>query len=98
MIKAILSLVPLMVMFMGFPERAKYYFYFYCQLKNIFIFNNFFFKFVRSGDVVKYGGHRGPVFSIDPHPIHGSTDYSHLMLSASADWTVSLWSNKVCLI
>ena len=38
-----------------------------------------------------YRGHSGPVMGLHFHPLQGPVDFSDLLLSCSADWTVKLW-------
>ena len=50
----------------------------------------------RSGIVDTYEGHQGSIRGLDCHNSHGPIDFSHLFLTSSVDWTVKLWSMKVC--
>lgn len=43
-----------------------------------------------------FEAHQGPVTGIDCHQVQGRLDFSHLFLSSSFDWTIKLWSLKVC--
>ncbi|KLO17967.1 WD40 repeat-like protein [Schizopora paradoxa] len=38
-----------------------------------------------------YRGHSGPVMGLHFHPLQGPVDFSDLLLTCSADWTVKLW-------
>jgi dynein intermediate chain len=46
--------------------------------------------------VETYRKHTGPVHSLNMHPgdYHKNANFNHLFLSASADWTVNLWSKN----
>eukprot|EP01132_Coremiostelium_polycephalum_P001244 gene1244-1569_t len=49
----------------------------------------------KAGVSEKYRGHYGPITSVDFHPpSKGNSDFSHLFLSSSTDWTCKLWSTK----
>lgn len=39
-------------------------------------------------------GHYGPVLSLSEHKAPGAYDFSEYFLTASADWTIKLWSGK----
>ena len=41
-------------------------------------------------------GHMGPVTGVNSHSSTSLIDLSHLFLSCSLDWTIKLWSSKVC--
>lgn len=38
--------------------------------------------------------HSGPVFGLSCHQAAGTLDFSDLFLTASADWSIKLWSTK----
>jgi dynein intermediate chain len=44
-----------------------------------------------------YRKHTGPIHSLDMHPgdYHKNSNFNHLFLSSSADWTVNLWSKNM---
>ncbi|XP_070506191.1 cytoplasmic dynein 1 intermediate chain isoform X3 [Chironomus tepperi] len=48
----------------------------------------------RSGIIETYEKHLGPVTGISTHQNQVSSDYSHLFLTSSIDWTIKLWSLK----
>lgn len=48
----------------------------------------------RSGIIETYEKHLGPVTGISTHQSQVSSDYSHLFLTSSIDWTIKLWSLK----
>lgn len=51
-------------------------------------------SFSKPGVVDMYEGHFGPVTSVAYHPSHDTSEFSHLFLTSSYDWTVKLWSIK----
>ncbi|XP_025424664.1 cytoplasmic dynein 1 intermediate chain-like isoform X2 [Sipha flava] len=48
----------------------------------------------KAGVVESYESHIGPITAIDTHCVEGSTDFSHLFLTSSFDWTIKLWNIK----
>ncbi|KAL7031504.1 hypothetical protein ACKWTF_007040 [Chironomus riparius] len=48
----------------------------------------------RPGIIETYEKHLGPVTGISTHQNQVSSDYSHLFLTSSIDWTIKLWSLK----
>lgn len=48
----------------------------------------------RSGIGETYEKHLGPVTGISTHQNQSSSDFSHLFLTSSIDWTIKLWSLK----
>lgn len=52
----------------------------------------------KAGILDAYEGHQGPITGISTHSASGGAiDFSDLFLTSSIDWTVKLWSVKVCL-
>jgi len=54
------------------------------------------FTFSKAGVTNSFDGHKGPVTGIDTHKVQGAVDFSHLYLTSSFDWTLKLWSTRVC--
>lgn len=50
----------------------------------------------RAGVTEVFEGHAGPLTGISCHSAAGGIDFSHLFLTSSMDWTLKLWSLKVC--
>ncbi|XP_057683678.1 cytoplasmic dynein 1 intermediate chain 1 isoform X3 [Corythoichthys intestinalis] len=50
----------------------------------------------KAGICEMFEGHQGPVTGISCHNAVGTVDFSHLFITSSFDWTVKLWSTKVC--
>lgn len=48
----------------------------------------------RSGILENYEKHLGPVTGISTHQNPSSSEFSHLFLTSSIDWTIKLWSLK----
>lgn len=48
----------------------------------------------KSGIAETYEKHLGPVTGISTHRNSSATDFSHLFLTTSIDWTIKLWSLK----
>lgn len=48
----------------------------------------------KAGVNERFLGHFGPVTGIDLHSSKGAMDFSDLLLTSSADWTIKLWSKK----
>lgn len=51
----------------------------------------------RSGIGDLYEKHMGPVTGVSTHYNQSSPSFGHLFLTSSMDWTIKLWSLKVCL-
>lgn len=49
----------------------------------------------KAGVVESYESHIAPITAIDTHCAVGNTDFSHLFLTSSIDWTIKLWNIKV---
>eukprot|EP00735_Rhodelphis_limneticus_P006329 TRINITY_DN18719_c0_g1::TRINITY_DN18719_c0_g1_i1::g.20371::m.20371 TRINITY_DN18719_c0_g1::TRINITY_DN18719_c0_g1_i1::g.20371 ORF type:complete len:623 (+),score=179.65,sp/O88487/DC1I2_MOUSE/33.52/1e-81,WD40/PF00400.27/71,WD40/PF00400.27/5.5e+03,WD40/PF00400.27/2.6,WD40/PF00400.27/38,WD40/PF00400.27/3.1e-08,WD40/PF00400.27/31,WD40/PF00400.27/0.23,PQQ_3/PF13570.1/1.5e+02,PQQ_3/PF13570.1/2.4e+03,PQQ_3/PF13570.1/0.14,PQQ_3/PF13570.1/3.2e+02,NSP11/PF06471.7/0.054 TRINITY_DN18719_c0_g1_i1:17-1885(+) len=80
---------------LGGPEGEAGYIYSGGEDGNVYCFER------ANGTMVhRYDGHNGPITSLHFHPPppeskgEASEDFSHLFLSSSMDWTVSLWSTK----
>lgn len=50
----------------------------------------------KAGVTEQYEGHQGPITGISTHAAQGGVDFSNLFLTSSFDWTVKLWTTKVC--
>ncbi|XP_016658874.1 cytoplasmic dynein 1 intermediate chain isoform X2 [Acyrthosiphon pisum] len=48
----------------------------------------------KAGVVESYESHIAPITAIDTHCAVGNTDFSHLFLTSSIDWTIKLWNIK----
>jgi len=48
----------------------------------------------KAGVVESYESHIAPITAIDTHCVEGNTDFSHLFLTSSIDWTIKLWNIK----
>ncbi|XP_060863204.1 cytoplasmic dynein 1 intermediate chain isoform X6 [Metopolophium dirhodum] len=48
----------------------------------------------KAGVVESYESHIAPITAIDTHRAVGNTDFSHLFLTSSIDWTIKLWNIK----
>ncbi|XP_050542507.1 cytoplasmic dynein 1 intermediate chain isoform X5 [Daktulosphaira vitifoliae] len=48
----------------------------------------------KAGVVESYESHIAPITAIDTNCAEGTTDFSHLFLTSSIDWTIKLWNIK----
>lgn len=87
---------------MGFPQEESNDFYIGAEDNSLYysqIHSTAEMGKESSGIVEGYQSHYAPITSLSLHPTPSSWakghDYSHVMLSASMDWTVKLWNPKV---